>query len=604
MENKIIKERLSLLRTKMQERQVDYIIIPTSDYHNSEYPAEYFQELKYYCGFTGENGTLLVGMDYAGMWTDGRFFISAVSEMEGTGVELCKMMPGVPTLNEFLSENMKKGQCLSFDGRLFTAEFGKELENDLKDNEITIKYDEDIAGSIWADRPSLPCTKLYELPDDICGKSFDEKLAEVRSRMKKEKAASHLLTKLDDIMWLTNLRADDIECNPVAFSYAFITMDKFFLFVQRNALTPKVEEYLRQNRIEIKDYEDIFSFAKKESYGSSIMIDSANLNYYTYKIVQTRAIETGTVLLDKDNPTSLLKAVKNETELKNLREVYLKDSARLTEFIYWLKMNIGKEPMTEYSAAMKLDSMRSKLPGFIELSFPTISAYGSNAAMMHYEATKEKNSELKPEGMLLVDSGATYMGGTTDVTRTIVLGEISDEIRKHYTATLLGMLHLAGTVFMKGCYGRNLDIMAREPLWKMNMDYKCGTGHGVGYMLNVHEGPVNIRCSMRPGLEDAVLVPGMIVSDEPGVYVEGSHGIRIENVIEVVSRETNSDGEFLHFKHLTYVPVDPEAIDTKYMTAEDIEMLNEYNKDVYEKISPYIEKAEIKEWLKEQTKNI
>ena len=321
------------------------------------------------------------------------------------------------------------------------------------------------------------------------------------------------------------------------------------------------------------------------------------MNYCLFK-----KIPADVKILEKPNPTTLMKAVKNDTELRNIREVYIRDSAALTEFIYWVKKNVGKIPMTEYSAAMKLDGMRAKLPGFIELSFPTISAYNANAAMAHYEADEENAAQVNAQGMLLVDSGGTYMGGTTDVTRTIVVGEISDEIKKHYTATVAGMLQMADAKFLHGCTGRNLDIYARRPLWDIGIDYNHGTGHGIGYILNVHEGPHSLRWRYAQGVDEAILEAGMIVSDEPGVYIEGSHGIRIENIIEVVNREENEYGQFLGFEHLTYVPIDLEAIDTSVMKPENIQLLNRYHQMVYEKISPYIKDEEIKAWLKEATR--
>ena len=317
-----------------------------------------------------------------------------------------------------------------------------------------------------------------------------------------------------------------------------------------------------------------------------------------------KAKQAGVSLVNKKDPTELMKAAKNDTEIKNIRQVYLRDSAKLCEFIYWVKTNVGKEKMTEYSAAMKLDSMRATLPGFIELSFPTISAYNANAAMAHYEATEDNCAEVRAQGLLLVDSGGTYMGGTTDVTRTIVVGEISDEIKCHYTKTVAGMLRLANAKFLEGCTGKNLDILARGPLWDMGIDYKHGTGHGIGYILNVHEGPQNIRWRFTEGQNEAPLVPGMIVSDEPGVYIEGSHGIRIENILEVVEGENGDYGQFLHFAHLTYAPIDLEAIDKKYMDDRDIKALNDYHQMVLEKVSPLIEDEKVLEWLKESTRAI
>ncbi|AOZ96640.1 aminopeptidase P family protein [Butyrivibrio hungatei] len=604
-ENTEIKGRLANLRKKMAELSVDYYMMPTSDFHNSEYSADYFKVREYFCGFDGSNGTLVVSKDEAGMWTDGRYFIQAENQMKGTDVALFKMMnPGVPTISEYLVKNMKSGQTLGFDGRVISTSIGEDLEKKLSDKGVSFKIDKDLAEDVWTDRPELPCHDMYVLSDELCGKSFKEKLSDVRKKMEEYGTKAHLLSKLDDIMWLTNLRGNDVECNPVALSYAYITMNQFVLFVQSKEVTADVKDYCHKVGIELKDYHELTSFLEDIKFEGDVLYDKRNTNFLTYKTLLKKAADCGVKLVDKYNPTELMKAVKNETELKNIREVYVKDSAKLTEFIYWVKQNVGKVPMTEYTAAMKLDGMRAELPGFIELSFPTISAYNANAAMAHYEATEDNAAEVKAEGMLLVDSGATYMGGTTDVTRTIVVGEISDEIKKHYTATVSGMLNLAASSFMEGCTGRNVDTFARAPLWNIGLDYNHGTGHGIGYMLNVHEGPHNIRWRFAKGADEQALLPGMIVSDEPGVYVEGSHGIRIENIVEVVDRCKTESGKFFGFEHLTYVPIDLEAIDKKYMDAKSVEQLNAYHKAVYKKISPLIKDEAVLNWLKEATREI
>lgn len=604
-ENTVIKDRLEKLRAAMAKNGIDYYIMPTSDYHNSEYSADFFKVREYFCGFDGSNGTLVVSQNFAGMWTDGRYFIQAENQMKGTGVELFKMLnPGVPTIAEFLFDNMKDGETLGFDGKVISTSVGENYEKKLSGKAVKYKIDKDLAEDVWTDRPALPCHDMYVLSDELCGRSFKEKLANVRSKMREFGATAHLLSKLDDIMWLTNLRGSDVECNPVALAYAYITFDRFVLFVQEKEVTDEVRAYCDKVGIELKDYHEVMNFISEVKLDGNVLCDKRNTNFLTYKTLLDRTKEAGVLLKNEKDPTEIIKAVKNEIELKNIREVYLKDSVVLTKFIYWVKKNVGKIPMTEYTAAEKLDGMRAALPGFIELSFPTISAYKANAAMAHYEATKDNAAEVKADGMLLVDSGATYMGGTTDVTRTIVVGEISEEIKKHYTATVMGMLNLASSKFMEGCTGRNVDTFARMALWEMGIDYNHGTGHGIGYMLNVHEGPHNIRWRFNEGMHEAVLQPGMIVSDEPGVYIEGSHGIRIENIVEVVERETNEYGRFLGFDHLTYAPIDLEAIDKKYMQPKDIEKLNNYHKMVYEKVSPFIDDEDVKSWLKEATRAI
>ena len=605
MENKVIKERLSRLRAAMEKEGIDYYLMPTSDFHNSEYSADFFKVREYFCGFDGSNGTLVVSREEAGLWTDGRYFIQAENQMAGTGVKLYRMLEeNVPTIDEYLLENMKEGQVLGFDGRVLPTGTGERFETELRAKKVTLGIDKDLADEVWTDRPALPCHDIYVLSDELCGRSFAEKLSDVRKKMEEHCAGSYFLSKLDDICWLTNLRGNDVECNPVFLSYACITMDSFTLFVQEKELTDEVRSYCERVGITLRGYDEVISFIGSLKKSGNILIDKRNTNFLTFRHLAEKAAELGAELINAKDPTEVMKACKNETELKNIRQVYLRDSAKLTEFIYWVKQNVGKTPMTEYTAAMKLDSMRAELPGFIELSFPTISAYNANAAMAHYEATAESAQEVKPQGLLLVDSGGTSMGGTTDVTRTMVVGEISDEIKKHYTATVCGMLRLANAHFLEGCSGKNVDILAREKLWQMGIDYKHGTGHGIGYILNVHEGPQNIRWRFTPGQNEAPLMAGMIVSDEPGVYIEGSHGIRIENILEVVSGETNEYGHFLHFAHLTYAPIDLEAIDPQYMDSSDVEALNAYHKMVYDRVSPLISDSNIREWLKDATRPI
>ena len=604
-ENTVIKDRLLRLREKMAEEGIDYYMMPTSDFHNSEYSADFFKVREYFCGFDGSNGTLVVSADEAGMWTDGRYFIQAENQMKGTGVVLFKMLePGVPTITEYLLNNMKEGQVLGFDGRVVSTSIGENLEKKLSEKKVSLKYDKDLAEEVWTERPALPCHDMYVLPDDLCGMSFKEKLTVVREKMAEKGCKFYLLSKLDDIMWLTNLRGNDVECNPVALSYAIITENEFTLFVQGKEITDSVKAYCDKEGIILKDYHSLINEVGKTSMPGNVLFDKRNTNFLTYKTLVKKAEEAKVALKNEKDPTELLKACKNDTEIKNIREVYVRDSAKLTEFIYWVKANVGKEEITEYSAAMKLDSMRAELPGFIELSFPTISAYNANAAMAHYEATEDNYAVVNPEGMLLVDSGGTYMGGTTDVTRTIVVGESSDEIKRTYTATVVGMLRLANANFLEGCSGKNVDILARQCLWDMGIDYKHGTGHGIGYILNVHEGPQNIRWRFTPGQNEAPLLPGMIVSDEPGVYIEGKYGIRIENILEVVKGDANEYGQFLRFAHLTYVPIDREAIDKKYMEPRDIKAFNDYHAEVYKRVSPLIKDPKILNWLREATREI
>lgn len=599
MENKVIRERLENLRLAMQEAGVDFYMIPTADYHNSEYVSDFFKVREYFCGFTGSNGTLVVWKDGAGLWTDGRYFIQAENELQGTGVELFRMMnEGVPTIEEFLKKEMTEGQTLGFDGRVVSTGIGLNLEKALIEKNIEIVYGEDSAGNLWKERPELPAGKAYVLPEEITGLCYEKKLAQVREKMQKAGAESFLLSKLDDVMWLFNIRGCDVECNPVALSYAYITKEESILFIQKEALNEELNAYFAKEKICVKEYTEIIEYLKTLPEGCKVLADKRYCSYALYRTLNEKC-----KIIEAKNPTELLKSVKNPTELANMQKIYLKDSVAVTKFIYWLKKNIGKIEITEISASDKLEELRREIPEFLDLSFPTISAYKENAAMMHYDPSPERPVVLQEEGMLLVDSGGQYMGGTTDITRTIVLGPISEEIKKHYTLTAAGMLELTNARWIYGCTGRNLDILARKPLWDIGIDYQCGTGHGVGYILNVHEGPQNLRWRFAEGMAEAVLEEGMDVTNEPGVYIAGSHGIRIENVMVARNDAKNEYGQFMHFDTLTYAPIDLEAINTGYLTAEQKKYLNEYHQAVYEKVSPFLTKEEGK-WLEEVTRAI
>ncbi len=592
----MIQERLTRLRDRMSEKGIDFYMIPTSDFHGSEYVDDYFKVREYFSGFTGSNGTLVIGHNMAGLWTDGRYFIQAENEIEGSGIELFRMMEeGVPDIPDFLKENMKSGQTLGFDGRTVSCKEGKELEQKLKSMDIRIFYEEDVAGDLWKERPLLPKHQVIVLPEEISGQSMEEKLLAVREKMKASGAVYFMLSKLDDLMWLMNIRGNDVACNPVALSYGFLTPEELYLFIQPQEVTKDFTEYASKNHIVIKDYENIAEFLNGYDYKGKVLLDKGNINYALYKILSDKA-----ECAFESNPTEALKAVKNKTELSRMEEVYLKDSAAVIKFICWLKKNVGKEKITELTAAEHLDGLRREIQGFLDLSFSTISAYKENAAMMHYEALPESAKEIKAEGMLLVDSGGQYMGGTTDVTRTIALGEISPEIKRHFTKVAVGMLQLTQARFLYGCTGRNLDILARQPLWDIGIDYKCGTGHGIGYILNVHEGPQSIRWRFAKGAEEAIIEEGMVISNEPGVYIEGSHGIRTENVIVAKKGEKNGDGQFMFFDTLTFVPIDKEAIDTTCMQPIDVERLNRYHEQVYLRTEGLLT-AQEREWLKAAT---
>ncbi|MCR5279606.1 MAG: aminopeptidase P family protein, partial [Lachnospiraceae bacterium] len=572
-------ERISALRASMKKAGADWYFITSDDHHSSEYVADYFKVREYFDGFHGENAFLLVNAFEAKMWTDGRFFIQAEKELAGSGIELMRMGDeGVPTVQEYLKENMKEGQSLFFDGKSITCSYGSKLEKIVTDKKGTLSFDKDLAGELWTGRPALPSSKIFILKDEVSGENTVSKLKRIREKMKEYSAGAHFLSSLDDIMWITNLRADDIPCNPVALSYLLITGKEAYAFLQEAEATDEVKDYLKSVGIETKDYFELDKFLSGFKYDGAMLIDEGSLNYFCVKTFKDKG-----EVINKRNPSKLMKAIKNETELKRLKEIYILDSVCVTKLAYWVKKNIGKRTITEIDASDYIDDLRSKIPGFIELSFPTISGYGPNAAMMHYSATPENHAVCKPEGMLLVDSGGQYEQGTTDVTRTFALGPVTDEMKLHFTKTAAGMLALADAKFLYGCTGRNVDILARLPLWELNIDYKCGTGHGVGYILNVHEGPQSIRWKFAEGMTEALLEDGMIMSDEPGVYIEGSHGIRLENVILCKKGVQNGDGQFMEFEHLTYTPIDRDLIDVKYLSEKERERLNAYHKAVYDK---------------------
>lgn len=595
----VIADRINEMKEILKKAGVDFYIVPTADFHNSEYVNEYFKVREFLSGFTGSNGTLVISQEETGLWTDGRYFVQAAKELTGSGIVLYRMAEeGVPTIEEYLDSHVKSGQTIGFDGRVIDAAFGRKLEKMLNDRNVTFAYDKDLADALWTDRPNMPASTIWVVPETQCGKTVAEKLEAVRTAMKKEQASHLLLAKLDDIMWLYNIRANDVDCNPVALSYTFISEAEAVIFVQNKALTEDAKDHFEKYGVMVKDYAQIVDFVKTCELQGKVMCAYDEINYLLYKLLEKRG-----ELLDRENPTSIFKAIKNPVELENIRKYYLLDSVVLTKFLFWMKKNAGKQPMDEYSVAMKLDQMRSEIEGFLDLSFPTISAFKENAAMMHYSATKEDKKDIDTDGFYLVDSGGQYVGGTTDVTRTIALGNVTDEMKKHFSKVASGMLRLADTKFLYGCTGKNVDIMAREPLWECYIDYKCGTGHGIGYILNVHEGPQNIRWRFNPGVKEAVLEEGMIVSDEPGVYIEGSHGIRTENILEIVKETKNGDGQFMGFRHLTYVPIDLDAIDTQYMEPSDVCKLNAYHEEVYRRLEPYFE-GEEKEMLKAATRAV
>lgn len=594
----MIKDRINDLRIIMKEKNIDVYLVPTADFHQSEYVGAFFKCRNYLSGFTGSAGTLVVTMEQAGLWTDGRYFIQAAKELKNSTIDLYKMgEEKVPKVSEFIEHNIGSGQTLGFDGRVVSGIRGEELEKIIASKNAFIKFEEDLVDQVWKDRPELSHERAFLLDVKYSGMSTKNKVIKVREEMKKMDADLHILTSLDDIAWLFNMRGNDIESNPVVLSYAVITKKEVFLFLNETVLDETVKSELTKNSITIKPYYAIYDYVNHINKDKKVLLDKKKVNYTIVKQLKSH-------IVNRINPTTVLKAVKNPVEIENTRQAHIKDGVAFTKFMYWLKENIKDQKITELSASDYLYHQRSGLEGFIELSFDTICAYKENAAMMHYSANENHNAVLKAEGLLLVDSGGQYYEGTTDITRTIALGEIEKEKKKHFTAVVVGMLHLMNAKFLYGCRGINLDILARAPIWELDIDYKCGTGHGVGHILNVHEGPNGIRTRwLDDSDQNCILEEGMITTDEPGIYIEGSHGIRIENELLCRKGIKNEHGQFMYFENLTFAPIDLDAIEPSFMTSNEKKMLNDYHKEVFHKLFPYMSEKEVK-WLENYTREI
>lgn len=596
----MIKQRIENIRDLMKEKNIYAYIVPSSDYHQSEYVGDYFKSREFMSGFTGSAGTLIISMDEAGLWTDGRYFIQAENELKDSGIKLFKMgEEGVPTIEEYLLEKLPKNSTLGFDGRVMSVKEGQSLANKLAFKGINIEYKYDLVNDIWEDRCSLPTEKAFLLGVEYSGEGFSDKLSRIRAVMKEKKATTHILASLDDIAWLFNIRGRDVKSNPVVLSYAVITIDSVYLFIDKNKIGKDIRAELSKENVQIKGYEEVYEFIKNIDENEVVLIDTSKVNYAIYNNIPSNVQK-----IEERNPSILFKSIKNEIELKNIRNSHIKDGVAFTKFMYWLKNNIGKIEITEISATQKLEAFRREQDKFIEPSFSTIAAYKDHAAMMHYSATEESNYKLEPRDLFLVDSGGQYFDGTTDITRTIALGPIPENVRKDFTNVVRGMIRLSKAKFLYGCRGYNLDILARGPLWEEGIDYKCGTGHGIGFVLNVHEGPNGFRWKVREDIDDScILEEGMVTTNEPGVYVENSHGIRIENEIVVRKAEKNEYGQFMDFEVITFAPIDLDAIDESLILKDEKIYLNNYHKQVYDKISPYLNEEE-KQWLKTYTREI
>lgn len=595
-----IPERLSALRTEMKKRNIAIYVVPTADFHESEYVGEYFKARKFITGFTGSAGTAVITMTDAGLWTDARYFLQAEKQLEGSTVTLYKMAEeGVPTVTEYVEKTLKEGEIIGFDGRVINSSLGKKFLAIAEKKSGKLYVDEDLVDLVWTDRPEMSKEPVWIFDEQYVGESVESKLSAVRKKMEEKGASIHLMASLYDIAWLLNVRGNDISYVPVVLSYLAITKDSCVWFVQEEVVDDTLAAYLAKNNIATKPYDSFYDFVKGISSDEVVLMNTSVMNY---RIVNS--IPQNVKVIDEVDPSVLLKSIKNPVQMENIRIAHKKDAVAMIKFMYWLKKNVGKIPMTEISVSDYLESLRREQDGCLDLSFDTICGYAEHGAIVHYSATPESDVPLQAKGLLLVDSGGHYLEGTTDITRTFVLGPITEEEKEDFTRVCRSNINLAAARFLYGCSGMNLDIIAREPFWEVGMDYKHGTGHGVGYVLNVHEGPNGFRWRQSPDRsEGATLEEGMVTTDEPGIYIEGKYGVRTENELICRKGEKNEYGQFMYFENVTYVPIDLDAILPEKMTSVERQRLNDYHRMVYDTMAPYFSGEEL-EFLKEYTRAI
>lgn len=590
-----IRDRVEKLRQLMKENQMDAYIIPSFDAHQSEYVAEHWKCRQWISGFTGSAGTVVITLEDAGLWTDGRYYIQAEEQLEGSGIRLFRMVdPGVPFYSEWLTDVLNEGGIVGFDGNVFSINMVKKMEKDLKAKRIALKMNQDLIGDLWEDRPEIPKGPMFTHDVKYAGKSRVEKLSEVREEMKNKGANYYILTSLDDIAWLLNIRGADVPNNPIVIANVIVAEHKCYLFIDSCKVPALVKLELDAEGIELKANHEIQTFLRNLSDGDAVILDTNKTNISLYN-----AINSNTKKIEIPNITTNLKAIKNEVEIKNLKWCEIKDGLAMVKLIKWLKNSVDKEEITEISAEERLEDFRRGQEGFVGPSFDTIAGYKEHAAMMHYKANKETQYTLKNEGLFLIDSGGQYYDGTTDITRTIVLGNLTDEQKRDFTLVLKGFIALSSVKYLYGATGSNLDVLARQPIWQYGLDYKCGTGHGVGFFLNVHEGPQSIRNDNN----NVILEKGMIITNEPGIYLEGKYGIRIENMMLVVEDEKTEFGQFMKFETITYCPIDLAGINKDMLTESEKQWLNNYHQEVYTKLAPYLNEEE-RVWLREETREI
>ncbi|NLZ73678.1 MAG: aminopeptidase P family protein [Bacteroidales bacterium] len=593
--NQTIKEKIKALREEMNKHQIDAYVVPDKDPHLSEIPPLHWQSRKWISGFSGSQGTVIITKDEAFLWTDSRYFLQAEKELKDTEYQLGK--EGLPhTLSplELLTNKLQKKQVVGLDGTLFSTTQIEAWKKELSKRNISLRTSIDIFQSIWSERPHLSTLPVFIYPLEQSGQSTQDKLKEIRKKLQEKETESIIVTALDEIAWCLNLRGEDIAYTPVFISYLLITLEQVFLFIDPSKITTQVQEYLNQNKIKVIPYDEIFSFIEKEKTFSSILIEKQTTNYALYK-----SIPPSVTIREGVSPIPLLKAIRNSTEQKGLEKAMLKDGIALVHFLIWLEENKNTGRESELSIEKKLYELRKEQELFVSESFSTIAGYKENGAIVHYSATEKSNKKIQPRGFILIDSGAQYVDGTTDITRTIALGELSQEEKTDYTLVLKGHIALASAAFPVGTRGTQLDVLARLPMWKNKLNFLHGTGHGVGHFLSVHEGPQSIRMNENP----ISLQPGMTITNEPGLYKENSHGVRTENILIVKRLGEGMFSDYLHFETLTLCPICTKGIIKSMLSQEEIDWLNMYHETVFQKLSPYLSK-EKQSWLREATATI
>lgn len=592
-----INERITKLRGLMKEKNIDTFIVPSFDAHQSEYVPEHWKARQWISGFTGSAGTVVVTQKEAGLWTDGRYFLQAEKQLEGSVVKLFKMgIPGVPTYIDWIKEALPVYGIVGFNGKTMAVSLYKDMEKAYKSKKLSFETSYDFIGQLWADRPIIPQVPIFTHAVKYAGKSRTEKLNEVRSEMKKLNASYYLISALEDIAWLLNIRGGDVSNTPVVTAYVLVSQTSCQLFIDQSKVNREVKNELTADSVEVLDYDSIENAITALKGEGVITIDPDKTNVWLYKSVPPTF-----EIIQEPNITTNLKTIKNTTEVKNLRNSHIKDGVALVKFLIWLDNSLGKEPITEITVDEKLKEFRLQQELSMGPSFDTIAGYKDHAAMMHYKAVPGIEYSLEKEGMLLIDSGGQYLDGTTDTTRTIILGKLTPEQRKDFTLVVKSHIGLATAKFLHGCTCTHLDILARRPIWEEGLDYRCGTGHGVGFLLSVHEGPQGFK--RAPMINTVVLEPGMILTNEPGIYKEGLHGARTENTLLVADDFETEYGKYMKFDTISFCPIDLDGLDVNLLTQQEKDWLNNYHKEVYEKLSPALNEQE-KTWLKHETRGI